>query len=267
MPGLAIPAVGPRLAIVTNGGGPGVLAADWIAEHGLELCRLAPEAAAALAPQLAPLTTLGELLDLSQQAGPEHFRAAVAACCSDSSIDGGLAIYSPKLGDDPGAVAQALSGLSPSLGKPLLCCWMGEGLVAEGRRVLNGAGIASFRTPEAAVEAFSNIATFYHNQLLLRQTPPPLSPLAAPGRAWASAYAVDHGSGARQRPARNRRLGACQQRGHAAADAPARLRVGQLPAGSGLHAVQHGAIAGPGVWRARHAEQVVARDLELALQR
>lgn len=172
--------VGPRLAIVTNGGGPGVLAADWIAELGLELGRLAPAAAAALAPQLAPLATLDDLLDLAEPAGPEQFRAAVEACANDRDIDGILAIYSPTPGGDPTAVAAALASLNPGMSKPLLSCWMGEEQVAAGRRVLSGAGIATFRTPESAVDAFSNIASFYRNQQWLRQTPPSLSPLAAP---------------------------------------------------------------------------------------
>ena len=172
--------VGPRLAVVTNGGGPGVLAADWIAELGLELGRLSPASAAALAPQLPKLATLTHLLDLSEEAGPEHYRAAIAACSSDAAVDGILAIYSPKLGGDPTAVAQALALINADLSKPLLSCWMGDEKVAEARLVITGASIASFRTPEAAVDAFSNIASFYQNQQLLQQTPPPLSHLAKP---------------------------------------------------------------------------------------
>ncbi|MDL2355956.1 MAG: bifunctional acetate--CoA ligase family protein/GNAT family N-acetyltransferase [Pseudomonadota bacterium] len=172
--------VGTRLAVVTNGGGPGVLAADWIAELGLELACLSPAAAAALQGQLPPLATLTHLLDLSEEAGPEHYRAAIAACAGDSAVDGILAIYSPKLGGDPGAVAQALADFNASLSKPLLSCWMGDAKVAAARQIITGAGIASFRTPEAAVDAFSNIASFYQNQQMLQQTPPPLSDLAKP---------------------------------------------------------------------------------------
>ncbi len=172
--------VGSRLAIVTNGGGPGVLAADWITELGLELARLSPASAAELAPQLPPLATLQNLLDLSEEAGPEHYRAAIAACSSDAAVDGVLAIYSPKLGGNPTEVAKALAIMNANMSKPLLTCWMGDEKVAEARQVINGAGIATFRTPEAAVDAFSNIASFYQNQQLLHQTPPPLSQLAKP---------------------------------------------------------------------------------------
>jgi acetyltransferase len=172
--------VGPRLAIVTNGGGPGVLAADWIVELGLQLARLSDQAALELAPLLPPHATLSNLLDLSEEAGADAFRAAVLACARDQQVDGILVIYSPKLGCDPAAVAHAVSALHADLGKPLLTCWMGDRQVAEARQIINAAGVATFRTPEAAVDGFSNIAAFYQNQQLLRQTPPPLSQLAQP---------------------------------------------------------------------------------------
>lgn len=172
--------VGPRLAVVTNGGGPGVLAADWIEELGLRLASLSDEGARALAPQLPAHATLSSLLDLSEDAGADAFRAAVQACARDALVDGILVIYSPKLGSDPEAVARAVSADAAGLGKPLLTCWMGDQKVAAARQVITAAGIATFRTPEAAVDGFSNIASFYQNQLLLRQTPPPLSQLDQP---------------------------------------------------------------------------------------
>ena len=172
--------VGPRLAIVSNGGGPGVLAADWIEELGLELARLSDAAAQALAPQLPAHATLTNLLDLSEEADADAYCAAVQACAREPLIDGVLVIYSPKLGGDPDAVARAVSALNAGLGKPLLTCWMGDRKVTTARQIINAAGVATFRTPEAAVDGFSNIASFYHNQQLLRQTPPPLSQLTKP---------------------------------------------------------------------------------------
>ncbi|NGZ82797.1 bifunctional acetate--CoA ligase family protein/GNAT family N-acetyltransferase [Duganella aceris] len=172
--------VGPRLAVVTNGGGPGVLAADWIDELGLQLARLSDASVQALAPQLPPHATLTNLLDLSEEADADAFVAAVQACARDGQVDGILVIYSPKLGGDPAAVARAVSALNAGLGKPLLTCWMGDKKVAEARQIINTAGLATFRTPEAAVDGFSSIASFYQNQQLLHQTPPPLSQLAEP---------------------------------------------------------------------------------------
>ncbi|MEO8808599.1 MAG: acetate--CoA ligase family protein, partial [Burkholderiaceae bacterium] len=172
--------VGRRLAIVTNGGGPGVLAADWVSEIDLQLGKLSPASASALAPLLPPLASLADLIDLSEDAGPPHFRAAVEAAGRDTQIDGVLAIFSPKAGIDATEVARELVAIKGATAKPLLACWMGDASVASARGLLSEASIPSFRTPEAAVGAFGNIATFHQNQLLLQQTPPPLSTLAKP---------------------------------------------------------------------------------------
>jgi acetyltransferase len=172
--------VGKRLAIVTNGGGPGVLAADWVNEISLQLGKLSAESIAALKPELPPLASLTDLIDLTEEAGPEHFRVAIAAAEKDRQIDGVLAIYSPKAGGDASAVAAALADVKRSIGKPLLSCWMGDASVGDARSILKEAAIPSFRTPEAAVGAFGNLAAFYQNQMLLQQTPPPLSTLNKP---------------------------------------------------------------------------------------
>ncbi len=172
--------VGKRLAIVTNGGGPGVLAADWINEIGLELGRLSDDSVSALKPRLPELATLSDLIDLSEDADGCHYQAAIEAAGRDKQIDGVLAIYSPKLGADTTAVARALADMKRSLSKPLLACWMGDASVGTARATLNEVSIPSFRTPEAAVGAFGNIASFYQNQLLLQQTPAPLSALSKP---------------------------------------------------------------------------------------
>ena len=172
--------VGKRLAIVTNGGGPGVLAADWINELQLQLARLSTETAASLKPHLPELASLVDLIDLSEEADGSHFKAALNAAGKDRGVDGVLAIYSPKAGHDASEVASALAEVKKTIGKPLLSCWMGDSSVNAARGILKSAEIPSFRTPEAAVGAFGNIASFYQNQLLLQQTPPPLSTLAKP---------------------------------------------------------------------------------------
>ena len=172
--------VGRRLAIVTNGGGPGVLAADWVNELDLQLGLLSPASIKLLQPQLPELASLIDLIDLSEDAGPEHFKTAIEVAGRDSQIDGVLAIYSPKMSGNAVVVAQSLVEVKQSIGKPLLACWMGDASVSAARSLLNDAAIASFRTPEAAVGAFGNIASFYQNQLLLQQTPPPRSTLAKP---------------------------------------------------------------------------------------
>ncbi len=172
--------VGKRLAIVTNGGGPGVLAADWVNEIHLHLGKLSAPSVSALKPLLPPLASLTDLIDLSEEATPAHYLAAIESAGRDRQIDGVLAIYSPKAGADASEVARALAEVKRTTGKPLLSCWMGDASVGIARSILNEAAIPSFRTPEAAVGAFGNIASFYQNQQLLLQTPPPLSALAKP---------------------------------------------------------------------------------------
>ena len=173
-------AVGRRLAIITNGGGPGVLAADWISEINLQLGQLSAASAEALKAVLPAQASLCDLIDLSEDASPEHYRLALDAASKEKEIDGILVIHSPKTGCDAAAVAAALADFKVRISKPLLTCWMGDASVGEARTVLNTAMIPTFRTPEAAVGAFGNIASFYQNQQLLQQTPPPLSTLAKP---------------------------------------------------------------------------------------
>lgn len=172
--------VGKRLAIVTNGGGPGVLAADWVSEIGLELGVLSPETARGLLPKLPSNASLVDLIDVSEDAQPEHYRSALEAAAKDKAIDGVLVIYSPKFGGDAQAIADVLTQARPKLAKPLVTCWMGDASVGAARALLADAQIPTFRTPEAAVGAFGNIASFYQNQQLLQQTPPPLTQMAAP---------------------------------------------------------------------------------------
>ncbi len=172
--------VGRRLAIVTNGGGPGVLAADWVSEIALELGQLSPETVTQLQGKLPALASLTDLIDLSEEATAAHYRAAIDAAGNDKAVDGVLVVHSPKAGIDAADIAAAMAEQKARLGKPLLCCWMGDASVGQAREVLSKANIPSFRTPEAAVGAFGNIASFYQNQQLLQQTPPPLSTLAQP---------------------------------------------------------------------------------------
>ncbi len=152
---------GQHLAIVTNGGGPAVLAADWADELGL---------------RVAPVQDLGEEAD-----GPAYV-AALDKAVQDRSVDGVLLIHSPKLligpdgrDADPLAIASALADAFAPAGKPVLACWMGEASARGSRELLAARQMPVFRTPEAAVDAFHSIASFYRNQQLLQQTPPPLT--------------------------------------------------------------------------------------------
>jgi acetyltransferase len=171
---------GRALALITNGGGPAVLAADRANEQGLEVARLDAVIRQELATQLSPHATLEAVIDLGEDATVAHYRAALMACARDTSVNGVLVIHAPKPGTDPDAIAQAVAECLSLVAKPLLTCWMGEESVRDARVILNDRTIPTFRTPEAAVDAFHNIASFYQNQQLLQQTPPPLSELAQP---------------------------------------------------------------------------------------
>ena len=177
--------VGRRLAIVSNGGGPGVLAADWIHKAGLELGTLQAPSVQALAPQFSPLASMVDLINLSEEATPEHYQLAIEAASNERTIDGVLAIYSPRSHVDASEVAHAVAKAKQRMSKPLLACVMGDAQVVPARAILREATIPSFRTPEAAVGAFGNIATFYQNQQMLQQTPTSLTALVKPDIAGA----------------------------------------------------------------------------------
>jgi len=171
---------GRRLAVITNGGGPGVLAADWASEIHLDIEPLTEQQVDAIAPKMPPLATFSDLIDVSEDAGPEQYQVALEVANQAPQIDGILVVYSPKLGIDGDAIATTIASFNRHVSKPLLTCWMGDASVGDSRRMLNDATIPTFRTPEAAVGAFGNLASFYQNQQLLQQTPPPLSDLADP---------------------------------------------------------------------------------------
>ena len=151
--------VGQRLAIVSNGGGPAVLAADWADTLGLEVADVA---------------------DLGEDALAAQYLAAMQAAMQAPEIDGVLVIHAPKSAAVALAVAQAVGEVFTPHAKPVLGCWMGEASVRAARELLAARRMPVFRTPEAAVDAFHSIASFYRNQQMLQQTPPPLSDLAQP---------------------------------------------------------------------------------------
>src|SRR5690606_35206321 len=128
-------------AIVSNGGGPGVLAADWIHQIGLELGTLQEPSVQALAPQLSPLASLTDLINLSEDATPEHYRLAIEAASNERTIDGVLAIYSPRSHIDASDVAHAVVKARQQVSKPVLACVMGDAQVVPARAVLREAKI------------------------------------------------------------------------------------------------------------------------------
>ena len=171
---------GNRLTILTNGGGPGVMATDRAVEMGVRLAELAPETMEKLNAALPPTWSHGNPVDIIGDAGADRYRAALAACLADPGVDGVLAMLTPQAMTKPSEAAQAVVEVAKGSSKPVLTCWMGESQVAEGRKLFKEAGIPYFTTPEPAVEVFSYLSAFYENQRLLQQTPGPLSHQAPP---------------------------------------------------------------------------------------
>lgn len=171
---------GNRLAIITNGGGPGVMAADRAADLGIPLANLADATMAKLNAVLPASWSRGNPIDILGDADVERYRQTVQAVLEGPNVDGVLVMLTPQAMTEPTAVAKAVVGLDASADKPVVTCWMGEALVGEGRKLFEEAGIPTFRTPEPAVELFSHISAYYRNQKLLVQTPASLSHLNPP---------------------------------------------------------------------------------------
>jgi len=168
-------AEGERLAIVTNGGGPGVMATDRAADLGIALAELSAETMQALNGVLPATWSHGNPVDIIGDATPERYAKALDLCLKDRGVDGVLVILTPQAMTDPTGVAEQVAALAKGQKKPVLACWMGQVQVDEGRRLLRNAGIPSYATPETAVEAFSYLVSHYRNQKLLLQTPGALS--------------------------------------------------------------------------------------------
>lgn len=171
---------GNRLAIITNGGGPGVMAADRAADIGIPLADLSEATVEKLNSVLPSGWSRGNPIDILGDADPERYRKALKAVLEGPNVDGVLVMLTPQAMSNPAGVADVVIEQEKTADKPVVTCWMGEELVLEARRKFSAAGIPHFRTPEPAVELFSHISAYYQNQKLLMQTPSSLSHLTPP---------------------------------------------------------------------------------------
>jgi len=153
---------GRRIGIVTNAGGPGILAADACENLGLTLPGLAEESLQALRDVLPPEGTPANPIDLIASAGPRRFEAAVRIALADPNIDSLLVIFVSPIMIDAHAVARAIvsaAGASDH-GKPVVTCFMGKVGWEEGIRELEGHGIPVYRYPELAAEGLAAGASY-----------------------------------------------------------------------------------------------------------
>ncbi|MCA9244255.1 MAG: bifunctional acetate--CoA ligase family protein/GNAT family N-acetyltransferase, partial [Phycisphaerales bacterium] len=175
---------GNRLTIVTNAGGPGVLATDALVEGGGELADLAPETLAALNEFLPPHWSRGNPIDVLGDGDAERFFRATEIAANDPSSDGLLVVLAPQDMTDPTATARRLAPLAQSFNKPILASWMGGPMMREAVEVLNQASIPTFEYPDTAARAFNYLQRYSANLRNLYETPALVSDDVddAPGR-------------------------------------------------------------------------------------
>jgi acetyltransferase len=162
---------GPRLTIVTNAGGPAVLATDALLAEGGQLADLAPGTIEQLSTFLPRHWSHQNPIDIIGDAGAERFAKTVDVAAKDPATDGLLVILAPTGLTDPTAVAERLTQYAKLPGKPVLASWMGGRDVARGQAILNQAGIPTYNYPDAAARVFQLMWSYSANLKALYETP------------------------------------------------------------------------------------------------
>jgi acetyltransferase len=162
---------GPRLTIVTNAGGPGVLATDALIASGGELAPISEETIQSLNEFLSPHWSHANPIDVLGDAGPKEFARALEIAMRDPQSDGLLAVLTPQGMTDPTRIAESLKPYAQGYGKPILASWMGGKLVAGGIAILNEAGIPTFAYPDTAARAFDYMWRYSYNLRGLYEVP------------------------------------------------------------------------------------------------
>jgi acetyltransferase len=162
---------GPRLAVITNAGGPGVLATDMLVAEGGEIAQLSDESFQKLNALLPAAWSRNNPVDVLGDADADRYIKAIEIVSADPNIDGVLAIVTPQAMTDPAAIAKGLEAFKNLSEKPILASWMGAGDVAEGEAILNGCGIPTFQFPDAAARTFCYMWRYSDNLRLLYETP------------------------------------------------------------------------------------------------
>ncbi|MGA9445951.1 MAG: bifunctional acetate--CoA ligase family protein/GNAT family N-acetyltransferase [Candidatus Sulfotelmatobacter sp.] len=162
---------GPRLTILTNAGGPGVLATDSLVANGGELAELSPESLHRLNEFLPAHWSHNNPIDVLGDADPERYAHALEIASQDPNSDGLLVILAPQGMTDPLHIAERLKPYAKEYGKPVLASWMGGNSIAEGEAALNSAGIPTFLFPDTAARAFTYMWRYTYNLRGLYETP------------------------------------------------------------------------------------------------
>ncbi|MEW5909518.1 MAG: GNAT family N-acetyltransferase [Thermodesulfobacteriota bacterium] len=163
------------LVIITNGGGPGVMAADALARFGTEPSPLKPETLKVLDTILPQYWSRSNPIDMLGDATADRFVKTIEACAKDKTIGGIMVIMAPQALSDPGDVAESIVKSVSGKNIPVFTSWMGGKAMARGVDILNQAGIPTYETPEKAVRAFLYMVSYSRNLELLREIPPRFS--------------------------------------------------------------------------------------------
>jgi acetyltransferase len=184
---------GPRLTIVTNAGGPGVLATDALITNGGELTELSQETFNALDEFLPGPWSRNNPIDILGDASPERYASAVEVVARDPGSDGLLVVLTPQAMTDPTQTAEQLRPYAQSTDKPVLASWMGGADVAAGAAILNQANIPTFPYPDTAARVFNYMWRYSYNLAGLHESSmlPPDSRDFIPDRSKANSI-VEH---------------------------------------------------------------------------
>lgn len=162
---------GPNLTIVTNAGGPGVLATDALIGGEGQLTTISEETMAELNELLPPHWSRNNPIDILGDADAQRYAQSLEIAAKDKNSDGMLVILTPQDMTDPTQTAEELKNYSQSFGKPLLASWMGGADVAAGERILNHSNIPTFAYPDTAARVFNRMWRFASNLRGLYETP------------------------------------------------------------------------------------------------
>jgi acetyltransferase len=177
---------GGRLAIVTNAGGPGVMAVDALLERQGQLADLAKETIARLDRMLPPAWSHGNPVDVLGDAPPDRLAGALQVVLLDPAVDAALAILTPQAMTDPTGTAEAVASAARETSKPVLAAWMGGQQMQPGMEALNRAHVPTYSTPEQAIRAFLHLVTYARHREVLHETPRDIPLHFAPDRSSVS---------------------------------------------------------------------------------
>lgn len=162
---------GPALGIITNAGGPGVMATDALIANRGVLAKLSDETMEKLNASLPPYWSHGNPVDVLGDARSKRIAKAVSIVLEDGGVDAVLVILTPQAMTSPEATAREIARLNEKSKKPVLAAWIGGERMEKGMQVLYQAGIPAYRTPEQAIRAFMTLVAYSRNLRTLYETP------------------------------------------------------------------------------------------------